>query len=361
MLETDPTMILDQLAEPIVLAPLAGGPSTPELAAAVSEAGGFGFLAAGYLSAGQTTGLIAAAQGLTDRPFGVNVFAPVPGPADPGAYEAYAADLAQWARQREEEAGTPRFTDDDFADKIDLLTSAPVAVVSFTFGCPDQAVIEALKDVGSEVWITVTTPKEATRAADAGADALVVQGSEAGGHRGSFVDDQSTASFGILSLLQLISAEQQAPLVASGGIVTGGAVAAALCAGARAVQLGSAFMLCPEAGTTEPHRQALRSERATALTRAFTGRTARGIRNAFMEEHDNDAPFAYPEIHYVTAPIRKAARESGEESVINLWAGEVHQLAAEAPAAEVVRELGEQARIATTDATARLNAKSSGI
>jgi nitronate monooxygenase len=352
-------VILDEITAPIVLAPLGGGPSTPELAAAVSDAGGLGFLAWGYLAADQAASTVAATRSLTDRPFGVNVFHPVPGPADPAVYARYVERLERWARDRGAMIGESRFSDDAFDEKIDLLTADPVAVVSFTFGCPEAAVVDRLRAAGSEVWVTVTSPDEADRAAGMGADALVVQGIEAGGHRASFADAEDAPAFGLLSLLQLISARQSVPLVASGGIATGGAVAAALCAGARAVQMGSAFMLCPEAGTADAHREALRSRRPTSLTRAFTGRTARGIRNPFMDEHDAHAPYAYPEIHHVTAPLRRAARHAGDDSAINLWAGETHELARAAPAGEVVRESMREARAAGGAANARLASGSS--
>jgi nitronate monooxygenase len=208
-------------------------------------------------------------------------------------------------------------------------------------------VVERLRAAGSEIWITVTSPDEAGRAAESGADALVVQGSEAGGHRGGFSDEAGIRPMGLLALLQLVGARTDLPLVATGGIATGAALAAVLATGARAGQLGSAFMLCPEAGTPPAHREALRSSRETALTRAFTGRTARGIRNSFMEQHDEAACLAYPEIHFVTAPMRRNARISGDESLINLWAGEAHQLASENPAADIVRQLAADATAAT--------------
>jgi nitronate monooxygenase len=148
----------------------------------------------------------------------------------------------------------------------------------------------------------------------------------------------------LVPLLELVRDAVSLPLVATGGIATGAAVAAALCAGARAAQLGTAFMLCPEAGTSEAHREALRSDVGTVLTRAFTGRLARGIRNRFIDEHGPGAPIAYPEIHYVTAPMRAAARAQGNAELINLWAGEAHALAQELPAGELVERLADEAR-----------------
>lgn len=271
----------------------------------------------------------------------MNLF--VPGePSDPDAY-------AEYARQLGEGAGTPRFEDDDWAAKLALVEEARPDVVSFTFGCPSA---EELARVG-EAWVTVTSPDEARYAVAAGADGLVVQGAEAGGHRGTFTDAPDAALFALLPLLQLIAAVTDKPLVATGGIATGGAVAAVLCAGASAAQVGTAFLRAPEAGTAAAHREALAEERPTALTRAFTGRLARGIRNRFMDEHP-DAPLAYPELHHLTSPLRKAARERGDAEQINLWAGETHTLASERPAAEILAELAAGARKALARAETRM-------
>jgi nitronate monooxygenase len=214
--------------------------------------------------------------------------------------------------------------------------------------------VARLQAAGSEVWVTVTSPEEAREAEGAGADVVVAQGAEAGGHRGSFTDRVDLPTYGLLPLLGLVQHAVSVPVVASGGIATGAAVAAVLAAGARAAQIGSAFMLSPEAGTSEAHRAALRSERPTRLTRAFSGRLARGIRNAFLDEHTDEAPVAYPEVHYVTAPMRARARAEGDGERINLWAGEAHALAQERPAAEIVAELAAEAQAALEAARLRL-------
>ncbi len=347
-------MLVERLAVPVVLAPLAGGPSTPELAAAVSQAGGLGFLASGYLSAAETAARLARARGLTDRPLGVNLFVPGDGPTDPEAYAAYVHRLRAWAERLGLALGDPRYSDDGWSEKLDLVESEPVEVVSFTFGCPPPAVLDRIRASGSEAWVTVTSLAEAEQAAAAGADALVVQGVEAGGHRGAFADRDDLPADGLLPLLQLVSAALPTPLVASGAIATGGAVAAVLCAGAAAAQVGSAFMLCPEAGTSPPHRRVFAAGRQTALTRAFTGRLARGIRNDFMDEHGAAAPIGYPEVHYVTAPLRQAARARGDAEQVNLWAGQAHRLAEARPAAEIVARLAAEARDAAAAAAARL-------
>jgi nitronate monooxygenase len=347
-------VILESLEVPIVLAPMAGGPSTPELAAAVARAGGLGFLAAGYLSADALAEKIERARELTDRPLAVNLFHPGEGPSDRSAFADYVEHLQAWAAGVGLELGEPRYSDDDWEAKLDLLVGAPVRVISFTFGCPAQEVVQRLHHAGSEVWVTVTSPQEGVEAQAAGADVLVAQGSEAGGHRGSFRDRRELPVHGLLALLSVLRAELSLPLVASGGIATGETLAAALAAGAHAVQIGSAFMLCPEAGTAAPVRAALRAGGQTMLTRAFTGRLARGIRNRFIAEHEAHAALAYPEIHYVTAPMRATARAEGDPELINLWAGEAHALALELPAADIVAKLAADARTALAHAGSAL-------
>jgi nitronate monooxygenase len=338
---TVPT-VLDRLEHPIIQAPLSGGPSTPALAAAVCEAGGMGFLAAGYKAPEAVRAELAELRSLTEGPFGLNVFAPPGTPADSEALERYARALAGEAERYGVEPGEPRHDDDGFDEKLALATAERVPVLSFTFGCPPRERVGALGAAGIEVWVTVTTREEALTAVQAGADALVVQGVEAGGHRGSF-DESAPGDLGLLALLQLVGEAVDLPLVAAGGIVTGRGVAAVLAAGARAAALGTAFMVTPEAGTARAHREALRREGRTALTRAFSGRTARGIENRFMREHEAEAPSGYPDVHHLTAPLRAAAREAGDPDGFHLWAGQTHALARELPAGELVRRLAAEA------------------
>jgi len=334
-------MLPGALRVPIVQAPLAGGASTPALTAAVVEAGAFGFVAAGYRTPDALRDDLRATRELTAAPFGVNVF--VPGRAtERGRYERYIEALRDEAGRQGVALGEPRFEDDAWEAKLALLESEPVAAVSFTFGCPPAEVVARLQAAGSTVWVTVTDVDEARRAADAGADVLIVQGIEAGGHRASFVDGEG-GDYGLLALIQLVRAHVDLPLVASGAIASGGALAAVLCAGAQAAQIGTAFMRCPEAGTAAAHRAALAAATPTRLTRAFTGRQARGIVNRFLREHSDEAPPAYPEIHHVTAPLRAAGRAAGDADLINLWAGQAHELARDAPAAEVVAALAAEA------------------
>jgi nitronate monooxygenase len=351
VLVEDGSVILDSCDIPIVLAPLAGGPSTPELAAAVSNAGGLGFLASGYLSAAELAARSRRTGELTSRPVGVNLFAP--GPAgDPDRVRRFAAEIEADVSGAGARLGEARHDDDDWDAKIGYLMSAPAAVVSFTFGIPGGDVIAGLRGRGTEVWVTVTSLDEARRAAAAGADLLVVQGYEAGGHRGGTSDAPEEAA-GLIALLQLVTARVATPVVAAGGIATGRAVAAVLCLGARAAALGTAFLDCPEAATAPVHRSALHDDAPTRLTRAFSGRTARGIENGFLRAHSGSAPAAYPEVHYLTSPMRTAARQAGLADYVNLWAGQAYPLTATAPAADLVRELWQQARAGLGQASAR--------
>jgi nitronate monooxygenase len=342
---------ISHLEHPIVQAPMGGGPSTPALAGAVSEAGGLGFLGAGYRSPAAVREEIGQLRRLTERPFGINLFVPGPARADRGAVAAYASTLKGEAERYGVKLGEPVHDDDNWDDKLALFAEEAVPVVSVTFGLPPGAAVEALHDAGCALWITVTTVAEAAAAQEAGADALVVQGVEAGGHRGSF-DEAAPGQVGLLALLQLVRSVTDLPLVATGGIATGRGIAAVLAAGAAAAQLGTAFMLTPEAGTSPAHREALRGAGPTALTRAFTGRSARGIENRFMREHEADAPLGYPEVHHLTAPVRAAARERDDAEGFHVWAGQAHPLAVELPAAELVSRLAEEAREALRSAQA---------
>jgi len=329
--------VIRDLARPIVLAPLAGGPATPALAAAVCEAGGLGFLAAGYLTAERLRDDIRVLRARTPAPFGVNLFVPGQSRVDETAVQGYVARLEAEAVRYDTVVGDAHFDDDAWDEKLRVVREANVPVVSFTFGCPDRDVVSELAAAGSEIWVTATRPEEARIAAAAGAHALVLQGSEAGGHRASFVDDDVVVP--LLDLVAAVSRECTLPLVAAGGLGDRASVARALAAGATAAQVGTAFMRAPEAGTNAAHKEALTSDAPTALTRAFTGRLARGLVNRFLREHTGSAPSAYPHIHFATAPIRARARERLDADGFNLWAGEAHALAEELPAAEIVTRL----------------------
>jgi nitronate monooxygenase len=204
-------------------------------------------------------------------------------------------------------------------------------------------VLERVRAFGAEAWVTVTSPAEADQAARAGADALIAQGAEAGGHRGAFTDTGAEEQIGVLALIALVRRETQLPLVACGGIMDGAAAAAVLVAGAAAAALGTAFMRTPEAGTVAAQREALAGGGSTALTRAFSGRSARGIINRFQAAHAS-APSAYPQIHHATSPLRAAARAAGDADGFNLWAGQAFTLGRECGAGELVAALDAELR-----------------
>ena len=234
---------------------MAGGPSTPELTAAVARAGGFGFLAAGYLSAAQLVASIGAMRELSGAPFGVNIFCPS-APADPEPVRRFAGVIQPESDRLGVPLGEPRWDDDAFGDKLEIVESEHVDVVSFTFGCPRASAIDDLHGANCRVAITVTSREEAQFAENAGADLLVVQGTEAGGHQGSFLSLAPNVS-PLLPLVEEIRESTGIPLVGSGGIMTGARAAEVLDKGAIGVQLGTAFLCSPEAGTSATYRRAL--------------------------------------------------------------------------------------------------------
>ncbi|MEV7000660.1 nitronate monooxygenase [Streptomyces sp. NPDC093982] len=359
--------LTDLFPHPIVQAPMAGGVSVPQLAAAVSEAGGLGFLAAGYKTADGMYQEIKQLRGLTGRPFGVNLF--MPQPEYPGAstgstgaanaaptsaaVDVYAHQLAGEAAWYETELGDPDSGRDDGYDaKLAVLLDNPVPVVSFHFGVPKPDVLESLRRAGTFTLVTVTAPDEALAVQQAGADAVIVQGVEAGGHQGTHRDNPETdrSGIGLLALLAQVRETVSLPIVAAGGIMRGSQIAAVLAAGAAAAQLGTAFLATQESGANALHKQALTNPlfARTELTRAFSGRPARGLVNRFMREHGPYAPAAYPEVHHLTSPLRKKAAASGDAQGMALWAGQGHRMARDLPAGQLVEVLAAELDAAAT-------------
>jgi nitronate monooxygenase len=337
---------------PIIAAPMAGGPSTPTLCTAVSDAGGLGFLAAGYKSAGAMTDEIHAVRTRTEAPFGVNLFVPG-GPAeDEGVISDYLATLAEEA----ERFGAPlvaSWDDDHWSEKLEALVHLAVPMVSFTFGCPGPEVVDALHRVGTVVVVSVTTPEEAQAAAAAGADGVGAQGIEAGGHQATFSDDLPLESgYRLTQLVPAIRRRVDLPVIAAGGLMSGADIARAIASGAVAAQLGTAFLRSPESGAHDIYKSALAdpSYDGTAITRAFSGRRARGLVNRFMRAHPHAPASTYPEVNNATRPLRAEAVRRGDPGSINLWAGEGFTLTTDQPAAQIVTRLGgeyEAARDAT--------------
>ncbi|MGO4120133.1 nitronate monooxygenase [Arthrobacter sp. YAF16] len=335
----------------IIAAPMAGGTSTPAFVTAVHEAGGLGFLAAGYKSVAAMLADIRAVRESGAR-FGMNVFVPDPAQLAPSAatvaeLEAYRLQLRADALRYGVELPTLRLDDDDaWQAKVEALLADPVELVSFTFGLPGADVVHALQRAGSAVLATVTTAAEARQAAEQGVDALVVQHACAGGHSAAFlpvsVDPGSAVpgSAAPATTAELIAAVRSAvalPLVAAGGIMDAAGVDRVLAAGAQAAQLGTALLRTEESGARQLHKDALSSPHftRTALTRAFTGRPARALVNEFVRDHP-DAPEAYPAVHHLTAPLRAAAAAVGDAERLNLWAGTGWQQARAASVADVL-------------------------
>ena len=320
---------------------MAGGPSTPALTAAVLDAGGYGYVAAGYLSVDALRSQIEDTRSRTGAPFGVNLFMPST-PADPDLVHVYATSLADEAARLGTSLGDPRWEDDHYDDKCALAEELRPHSVSFTFGCPDRSLVNRLHAAGAQVHVTVTSGVEAQRARDVGADALIVQGTEAGGHQGRFLGDgpNTTDLVGALTAVHDLGL----PMIAAGGIMSARDARAALDAGAGAVAIGTALLCAAEAGTSAVHRRALLDATFadTVITRAFSGRFARGLANRFAREH-TDAPAAYPEVHHLTRPLRAAATASGDADVPNLWAGTGWRFVTADPAALIVRRIATDA------------------
>lgn len=347
-------MVIRALDVPVVGAPMAGGPSTPELAAAVSEAGGLGFLAGGYLSAAQLAEQIAEVWARTDRPFGVNLFVPQSANAyavGPGALigaeraravAVYRDSLTAEARRLGIELPEPRPDDtDDWDRKLDLVLNERVAVVSFTFGLPARAVLGELGRAGIETVVTVSDVDEAEAALAQGTGALCLQGADAGGHRGTLDPAREPNETDVVELVAAVRANTDVPIIAAGGLGTAERAVRARRAGADAVQVGTALLLTPEAGTSLAYRRALTSDyfAATVVTRAFSGRWARALDCRFVRDHGSAAPGAYPEVHHVTSALRRAAARADDPDTMALWAGTGWRSAQAVPAAVVVAEL----------------------
>jgi NAD(P)H-dependent flavin oxidoreductase YrpB (nitropropane dioxygenase family) len=336
---------------PLIAAPMAGGPTTPALVAAAGRAGALGFLAAGYKTPEAVAAEIAEVR-TAGVPFGVNMFAPSPVPVTPDVFRRY-ADLIQDEADVygiDLSAAQPADDDDHWRDKIDLLLDSPVPVVTFTFGIPGRDVIAALRAAGTITGQTVTSPEEARRAAEAGVDLLAVQSLDAGGHYGMLTPVRKPTGEGTLTeLVAKVRAVTDLPILAAGGLATAESVAAVLQAGATAAVTGTALLLADEAGTSPVYRAALTAAQeastsesagtATVITRAFTGRPARGLANLFTARYSAVAPAGYPALHHLTRPIRAAAAAAGDPGRVNLWAGTAFRHAVAQPAGQILTGL----------------------
>jgi nitronate monooxygenase len=338
------------IEHPIVLAPMGGGPGTAALAAAVSNAGGLGSIAAAYWTPEQTTAEIAAVRARTAQPIAVNLFAGgyhTTLDRDPQPVLHLLGSIHEFLHLPP--PLPPVAEADPFPAQLEAVLAAKPEVFSFTFGIPSADAMRALKERGIFTIGTATTLQEAQLLADADAGAIVAQGAEAGAHRGTFAGEFASSMVPTLELVRQIAGNVRIPVIASGGIMTGGEIARALQCGATAVQLGTAFLACPEAGTSEAYRKALLQARGedTVITRAFSGRAARGIRNAFIdavrEREESILPF--PMQNSLTRPMRAAAAKLGRSEYLSLWAGtgvaRIRPMAAAELMQTLLRELQE--------------------
>jgi nitronate monooxygenase len=341
------------LRYPVIQAPMAGGSDTPELVAAVGEAGGIGFFGAAYLTPAQIIDTARAVRARTARPFGINLFAPLPVPTVPdNAGIAMAHAEAFYAELGLPAPAPPQPVKNPFAEQFAAVLDSGAAAFSFTFGLVPPADMMAARSRGMFIAGTATTVDEAIALERAGADAIVAQGSEAGGHRGTFMGDFTSSLIGTMSLVPQIVDAVKIAVIASGGIMDGRGIAAALALGAQAVQLGTAFLTCDEAGAPAAYQDAILAARedGTAITRAFSGRPARGIVNRFL--HDTEAApnaiLPFPLQNALTRPLRTAAAKAGRAEYLSLWAGQGVRMARRQSASALVARLAEE-----TEATLR--------
>lgn len=338
-----------RIKHPIIQAPLAGGGDTPDLVAAVSNAGGIGFIGAAYLSPQQIEQTSRSVRAKTQRPFGINLFAPAPSPEIPKHAEKVLARLAPFFSELGLPAPLlPGKTAESFPEQLAAALESGASAFSFTFGILPSDAVTAIKSRGMLLFGTATTVSEAVALEQAGVDGIVAQGSEAGGHRGTFQADFASGMIGTMALVPQIVDAVRVPVIASGGIMDGRGIAAALVLGASAVQLGTAFLTCDEAGIPDAYKRAILAaqEDQTRITRAFSGRPARGIVNRFMDEIDQEqsdgAILPFPLQNAVTRPLRAAAAKQGRAEFLSLWAGQGVRLARRQSATELMARLAEQ-------------------
>src|SRR5580704_528228 len=332
------------LKHPIIQAPMAGGPSTPELVAAVSDAGALGSLCSAYSTPEQIAADIKKVRTLTDKPFNVNLFAGGYAPESPVDSAPMLALLAEIHEALHLPPPTlPAWPKNPFAEQLQAVLEARPAVFSFTLGIPAPAAMARLKTAGTAIFGTATTVEEGKMLQASGVTAIVAQGAEAGSHRGTFAGPFESAMVPTLELVQSLRAAVSTPVIASGGLMDGRDIAQAIARGATAAQLGTAFLTCPEAATPEAYKRAILTARedSTVITRAFSGRPARALLNTFISklEGKEKVILPFPLQNALTRPMRTAAAKLGESGYLSLFVGQGVTRARALPAAELVSRL----------------------
>ncbi|MCM3718985.1 nitronate monooxygenase [Fictibacillus phosphorivorans] len=328
---------------PIIQAGMAGGPTTPELVAAVSNAGALGTLGAGYMSPEDIRKVLSEIMTLTEKPFAVNLFLPQ-------VYEKNEQQILSMQKQLNkyrQKLGLPEVStvpdiQNHFEQQLNVMIEAGVKVLSFTFNEPSADLVEKLHDHGITVIATATTVKEAKNLELRGVDMIVAQGSEAGGHRGTFLNGEEEALIGTMALVPQIVDAVECPVIAAGGIMDGRGMMAALSLGASAVQLGTAFLTIKESGASEIHKSAILASKDTdtKVTSAFSGKSARGMKNEMMLSLENTKNLPpYPIQHMLTSDIRKEAARQGNKEFVSMWAGQASAMSKESTAKELINQL----------------------
>jgi nitronate monooxygenase len=357
-----------ELAHPVIQAPMAGNGDTPELVAAVSNAGGIGFFGASYLSPEQIAAYAAAVRALTSKPFGINLFAPLAAGDSGKNPEIMLARLTPYFAELGLPAPSlPKAAGHSFHAQLAAALETGATSFSFTFGALPSGAIQAIKIGNMFVMGTATTVEEALQLEKSGVDAIIAQGSEAGGHRGTFAGDFPSGMIGTMALVPQVVDAVRVPVIASGGIMDGRGIVAALALGASAAQMGTAFLTCKEAGIPEAYKEAILRAREdqTRITRAFSGRPARGIVNRFMKEVEidhadaEDAILPFDTQNPLTRPLRSAAAKQGRAEFLSLWAGQGLRMARRQSAAELVARLAHEIDATLAALDRRASAKGS--
>ena len=332
------------IGHPIIQGPMGGGPSTPELVAAVSNAGGLGSLGAAYLAPDKITENIRRIKALTNKPFNVNLFAgahEVKAHVDPGPMLALMAEIHEALKLPP--PVLPQLPPDPFAAQFEAVLDLAPPIFSFTFGIPNPDAMARLRKRGIITLGTATSVAEARLLSDAGVDAIFAQGAEAGAHRGTFAGPFESAMFPTSDLVREIHKAVQVPVIATGGIMDGRDISHTMKLGASAASLGTAFLTCPESGAPDAHKRAILDAHkdTTVMTRAFSGRPARGLPNAFIAKlaGKENIILPYPLQNILTRAMRTAAAGRGETGFLSLWAGAGVARARAMPAAALVNDL----------------------
>jgi nitronate monooxygenase len=330
------------VTQPIILAPMAGGSGTPELVAAVSNAGGLGSWGGGYATPQQILDAAKQIRALTSKPFALNLFA--------GGYnirpQVDPAPMLAMVTKAHEALGLPPpllppAPDNPFDEQLAAIIEARPALFSFTFGIPDADALARLRRAGIRTCGTATTVEEGRALQAAGIDSIAAQGEEAGAHRGTFLGPMETSMVPTFELTRGLVAATSLPVFASGGLMDGRDIKRALAAGAQAAQLGTAFLVCPESGAAAPYKKALLDARedTTVITRAYSGREARGLRNKFIDMTAGAPILPFRQQNDLTRPMRNASGQKGTPDYISLWAGRGVTRARQMPAAELMKTL----------------------